>query len=146
MGDSGSTLLGLALAWLCINASQDPAPVARPVTMLWIVAIPLYDLCWTVIRRSIQGIPPFRSDQGHLHHMVLQAGIGVQGAFVLMFVIAVFLASIGVTLDRAGVSDSWSLALFVAAGVLTVWLLCSPSVLRTLIPRAFRNARPAVSN
>jgi len=146
MGDSGSTLLGLALAWLCINASQDPAPVARPVTMLWIVAIPLYDLCWTVIRRSIQGIPPFRSDQGHLHHMVLRAGIGVQGAFMLMFVIAVFLASIGVTLDRAGTSDSWSLALFFAAGVFIVWLLCSPKVLRTLIPRAFQNARPAVSN
>ena len=143
MGDSGSTLLGLSVAWLCIEVSQGPTPAARPVTMLWIVAIPLFDLCWTVIRRTIRGVPPFRSDQGHLHHMVLGAGFGEKGAFILFVVIAVLLASFGIMLDRVGVADSWSLALLVVAGILTVILLSHPERIWKLVPPAFRRARPA---
>jgi len=146
MGDSGSTMLGISVAWICIAVSQGSAPAAKPVTMLWVVAIPLYDLCWTVIRRSIHGIPPFRSDHGHFHHLVLQAGFRVRGAFFLLVLLALLLAAFGITLDRAGVSDAWSLALLVIAGVLIVRLLYSPNLIWKLVPRAFRNARPAVSD
>jgi UDP-GlcNAc:undecaprenyl-phosphate GlcNAc-1-phosphate transferase len=144
MGDSGSTMLGIAVAWICIAVSQGPAPAAKPVTMLWIVAIPLFDLFWTVIRRSIRGIPPFRSDHGHFHHLVLQAGFGVKGAFILLVLLALLLATFGIILDRAGVADSWSLALLVVAGILIVRLLSSPKLIWKLVPQAFRRARPAV--
>jgi len=146
MGDSGSTLLGISVAWLCIELSQGSTPAASPVTMLWIVAIPMYDLCWTVIRRSISGIPPFRSDQGHFHHLVLRAGFGVMGAFILLVLLALLLAMFGIALDRAGVSDSWSLALLVVAGIVIVKMLYSPRLIWKLVPRAFRGAiRPATS-
>src|SRR5690606_33082032 len=52
MGDSGSTLLGLAVAWLCITVSQHPASAAAPVTLLWVVALPLFDFLWTIVRRA----------------------------------------------------------------------------------------------
>ena len=146
MGDSGSTLLGVSVAWLCIEASQGSTPIAQPVTMLWIVAIPMYDLCWTVIRRSIRGIPPFRSDQGHFHHLLLQAGFGAKGAFILLAMVGLVLASFGVVLDRVGVADSWSLALLVVAGILIVRLLYYTTLIRKLVPRALRSARPAVSD
>jgi len=146
MGDSGSTMLGISVAWICIAVSQGSAPVAKPVTMLWIVAIPLFDLCWTVIRRSIRGIPPFRSDHGHFHHLVLQAGFGVKGAFILLVSLAVLLATFGIALDRLGISDSLSLALLVVAGILTVRLMCDARLVWRFVPRAFRNARPVVSD
>lgn len=146
MGDSGSTLLGICVAWLCVEVSQGTSPAARPVTMLWVVAIPLFDLCWTVIRRSMRGIPPFRSDQGHFHHLVLRAGFGVKGAFFLLVLLGALLAGLGIALDRAGVSDSWSLMLLVASGALVVKLLNSPDLLWKLIPPAYRSKRRAVSN
>ena len=147
MGDSGSTLLGITVAWLCIEVTQFSTPTVMPVTILWAVAIPLYDLCWTVIRRSIRGIPPFRSDHGHFHHMVLSAGIGVQGAFVLLVALAALLASFGIGLERLGVSDSWSLALLVAAGILIVSQLHHPtSILLTLVRHVFRGVRSAVTD
>jgi len=146
MGDSGSTLLGVSVAWLCIEASQGSTPIAQPVTMLWIVAIPMYDLCWTVVRRSIRGIPPFRSDQGHFHHLLLQAGFGVEGAFIVLALLALLLASFGVVLDWVGVADSWSLALLVIAGILIVRLLYYTALIRKLVPRALRSANPAISD
>jgi UDP-GlcNAc:undecaprenyl-phosphate GlcNAc-1-phosphate transferase len=143
MGDSGSTLLGFSVAWLCILVSQGSAPAANPVTMLWIVALPLYEFSWTVIRRTIRGISPFKPDNGHLHHLVLQAGFGVRGAFVLFVVLAILLASIGITLDRLGVSDSWSFLSLVLAGVLIVRLLYRVELIWKVIPASFRRTRPA---
>jgi UDP-GlcNAc:undecaprenyl-phosphate/decaprenyl-phosphate GlcNAc-1-phosphate transferase len=145
MGDSGSMLLGAAVAWVCIAVSQGPAPAAQPVTTLWAVAIPLYELSWTIIRRTMRGISPFKSDTGHLHHLVLQAGLGVRGAFVLFVVLAVLLASTGMALDRLGVHDTWSFLLLVVNGVIIVRLLYLPKLLRQLLPRSLREAKPAVT-
>jgi UDP-GlcNAc:undecaprenyl-phosphate GlcNAc-1-phosphate transferase len=146
MGDSGSTLLGISVAWLCVEVSQTAAPAVRPVTMLWIVAIPLFDLCWTVIRRSIRGIPPFRSDQGHFHHLVLQAGFGVKGAFILLVLLAAFLATFGIAIDQAGIRDSWSLLLLIIAAAAVIKLLNSPDLMWKMAPRALRHHRRAVSD
>jgi UDP-GlcNAc:undecaprenyl-phosphate GlcNAc-1-phosphate transferase len=145
MGDSGSTLLGISVAWLCVEVSQAATPAVRPVTMLWIVAIPLFDLCWTVIRRSSQGIPPFRSDQGHFHHLVLRAGFGVKGAFVLLVLLAASLAIFGIAIDLAGIPDSWSLLLLVIAAAAVIKLLNSPDLIWKMAPRALRHHRRAVS-
>lgn len=145
MGDSGSMLLGSAVAWACIAVSQAPVPAAKPVTMLWIVALPLYELSWTIIRRTIRGISPFKPDTGHLHHLVLQAGFNVRGAFVFFVVLAVSLASFGIAIDRMGVPDSWSYLLLVVAGVLVIRMLYWPNLLRKLIPGLVREPVPAVA-
>ena len=143
MGDSGSALLGFSVAWVCITVSQGSAPAATPVTMLWVVALPLYDLSWTVIRRTIRGISPFKPDNGHLHHLVLQAGLGVRAAFVLFVVLAVLLASFGIAIDWLGVPDSWSFALLVIAGALIVRLFYRADLVYKLVPRSLRGPRPA---
>jgi UDP-GlcNAc:undecaprenyl-phosphate GlcNAc-1-phosphate transferase len=143
MGDSGSTLLGFCVAWLCIVVSQGPVPAARPITMLWIVALPLFELVWTVIRRTIRGISPFKPDNGHLHHLVLQAGFGVRGAFVLFVVLAALLASFGIAVDRLGMPDSWSFILLIVAGVLIVRLLYRVDLVWKLVPQSLRSVRPA---
>jgi UDP-GlcNAc:undecaprenyl-phosphate GlcNAc-1-phosphate transferase len=114
--------------------------------MLWVLAIPLYELCWTVIRRAARGIPPFRSDYGHFHHLVLRAGFGVKATFVLFAVLAVALATFGIALERFGVSDSWSLVLLGVAGVLTVTLMYHPNTIRKLLPQAFRRTEAAISD
>jgi UDP-GlcNAc:undecaprenyl-phosphate GlcNAc-1-phosphate transferase len=146
MGDSGSTLLGLCVAWLCIDVSQNSGPGVQPVTVLWIVALPLFELCWTVMRRSARGIPPFRSDFGHMHHVVQRAGFGVQGTFFLFVVFATVLAAIGIGLDRADVSDAWSFTLLVLAGALVVRLFFRPQILWRFVPRAFHKAPHAVTD
>lgn len=146
MGDSGSTLLGLSVAWLCIEVSQNSGSAVRPVTMLWIVALPLFELCWTVIRRSARGIPPFRSDFGHLHHVVQQEGFGVQGTFFIFVVIASVLALIGISLESVGVSDGWSLGLLAISGCLVVSVLSRPWLLWRFMPRSSQKAQRFVTD
>lgn len=145
MGDSGSTLIGFCVAWLCIAVSQAPAPAAEPVTMLWIVALPLYEFSWTVIRRTIRGISPLKPDNGHLHHLVQQAGFGVRGAFVLFVLLSLSLTTFGIAIDRMGVPDSWSLALLVFTGVVIISLLYRGDLIWKLMPRPLRRFRLTVS-
>jgi UDP-GlcNAc:undecaprenyl-phosphate/decaprenyl-phosphate GlcNAc-1-phosphate transferase len=142
MGDAGSTLLGFAVAWLCIKVSQGEARAASPVTMLWIVALPLYELVWSTVRRIVRGVSPFRPDDKHFHHMVLKAGFGVRGAFALFVTIGGVLAVCGITVDRMGLSDSLSFALLIVAGILVTRLMYRADIVWSLVPLALRRLTP----
>lgn len=138
MGDSGSTLLGFCVAWLCVDVSQAPISAAQPVTILWIVALPLFDLFWTVIRRTLRGISPFKPDNGHLHHLVLRAGFSERGAFTLIVLLSIILASFGLVIDWLGVPDVGSFALLVLVGVFVVRLLYRTDFISKLAPKVVR--------
>jgi UDP-GlcNAc:undecaprenyl-phosphate GlcNAc-1-phosphate transferase len=120
MGDSGSTLLGFCVAWLCIGTSQGPVSAVQPVTIGWIVAIPLFDLWWTVVRRTVRGMSLFKPDTGHLHHLVMRAGFAERGAFALLVGLSILLAVVGIALDRLGVPDTTSFVSLVVTGVVVV--------------------------
>ena len=51
MGDAGSMMIGFLLALLCMRMSQGDTPVMAPVGVLWLVALPIYELLWTILRR-----------------------------------------------------------------------------------------------
>jgi UDP-GlcNAc:undecaprenyl-phosphate/decaprenyl-phosphate GlcNAc-1-phosphate transferase len=142
MGDAGSTLLGFAVAWLCIKVSQGEARAASPVTMLWIVALPLYELVWSTIRRIVRGVSPFRPDDKHFHHMVLKAGFGVRGAFAFFVTIGGLLAIFGIAADRMGMSDTMSFILLTLAGVLVTTLMYRAEIVWNLVPLALRRLTP----
>lgn len=138
MGDSGSALLGFSVAWLCIKVSQSPLQAVEPVTMLWIVALPLYELVWTIIRRAIRGMSPLNPDTGHLHHILRKAGFGVRGAFMLFVLLAILLAAFGVIIDRLGISDAWSFGLLIAVGISVVRLVYRADLIWKLLPPSLR--------
>lgn len=133
MGDSGSTLLGFTVASLCISISQPPAQAAAPVTLLWIVALPLFDFLWSILRRILRGTSPMRPDDGHLHHLLLKAGFRVRWAFAVSVALSVLLAGIGITIDRLGVPQSTSLLLLVGTGIVVVRLFYKARVIRAWV-------------
>jgi UDP-GlcNAc:undecaprenyl-phosphate/decaprenyl-phosphate GlcNAc-1-phosphate transferase len=121
MGDAGSTLLGALVVWLGIRTSQNPAAgPAHPVTVLWIVGLPVFELFWTVIRRVSRGRSPMKADREHFHHLLVGGGFSVRAAFVAFALINVFYATTGIVLDLLDVPDVVSLVLLVLTGVLMV--------------------------
>jgi UDP-GlcNAc:undecaprenyl-phosphate GlcNAc-1-phosphate transferase len=138
MGDAGSTLLGFTVAWLCIQIAQGPSRDAAPVTMLWIVALPLYELIWSTIRRIFRGVSPLKADNQHFHHLLQSAGFGVRGAFGIVVVLAALLAGFGFITHRFAVPHHYSFALFALAGVAVVWLMYRADILWTIVPGSLR--------
>lgn len=140
MGDSGSTLLGFTVAALGISACQPPVHAAAPVTLLWIVALPLFDFSWSILRRLLRGTSPLRPDHEHLHHCLLKAGFGVRGAFAAFVVLSALLAGAGIVLDRTGVSDGLSLLLLAGTGIVVVRLLYRAHALCAWLPEWHEDA------
>ncbi len=134
MGDSGSTLLGFAVVCVGILLSQQPAPPVAPVTVLWLVALPLYDIIWSIVRRSIRGQSPFRGDKEHLHHLLLRAGFNVPSTCLLLAALALLLSAVGVGLELAGVSESRSFVALCLTGALVVSSTHRSHTIRRLLP------------
>jgi UDP-N-acetylmuramyl pentapeptide phosphotransferase/UDP-N-acetylglucosamine-1-phosphate transferase len=83
MGDSGSLLVGLINAILVIkfiNVAHDPL-VALPITSsvaigFAILIVPLLDTLRVFSIRILYGRSPFTPDRNHVHHLLLDRGLG----------------------------------------------------------------------
>ncbi|WP_377109897.1 UDP-N-acetylglucosamine--undecaprenyl-phosphate N-acetylglucosaminephosphotransferase [Pseudoalteromonas sp. R86517] len=97
MGDSGSMMIGFTVIWLLIGASQTPGnSIIRPVTALWLIALPLMDMAAIMIRRIKQGKSPFKPDREHLHHICQRLGCSPTQTLMLICFIAALFASVGI--------------------------------------------------
>jgi UDP-GlcNAc:undecaprenyl-phosphate GlcNAc-1-phosphate transferase len=96
MGDAGSMVLGMALAWFTVELSQGEQRILSPVVAVWIVGLPLLDTVTVMIRRGLNGKSPFQADRGHLHHILLMSGFSDAKAVYIMLSISALFGGIGV--------------------------------------------------
>ncbi|CAM4054401.1 MraY family glycosyltransferase [Gillisia hiemivivida] len=84
MGDSGSLIIGLLLAFLSIKfLVMEPTtskifnsfePASRPLLLLCILFVPIFDTLRVMIIRIFSGESPFTADRNHAHHVLLDLG------------------------------------------------------------------------
>lgn len=113
-GDAGTLLLGFALGWLLVESSQGETRIIAPVTALWLLAVPLMDTVFVMIKRWRAGRPVTAADQEHLHHAFLRSGWRVGTTLAAMVTLAAVLAFVGLGLEWLGVPEYVSYALFLA--------------------------------
>lgn len=99
LGDAGSMLLGFTICWLIISASQGQERVIAPVTALWIIAIPLLDTICIMIRRFFNGKSIFDADRNHIHHVLIDAGFGVNQTLAIILFFSATLIIFGLAAD-----------------------------------------------
>ncbi len=102
LGDSGSNMLGFAVAFICIEYSQNINHLSyiNPVTALWLVCIPLVDSIAVMSTRAFSGIMPFRPGREHLHHRLLNLGIKPKRILFIFIFSSMILAIIGFTIEN----------------------------------------------
>lgn len=118
MGDAGSLLLGLLVAWIAIRLAMSPHPSLAPITAVWILALPLADMGTIMARRLLRGKSPFLADREHLHHILLAMGVSPTRAIAALFVAALLLAAVGIGAERAGVPQHFMFYAYLAGLVL----------------------------
>jgi UDP-GlcNAc:undecaprenyl-phosphate GlcNAc-1-phosphate transferase len=113
MGDAGSMLIGLSVIWLLIIGTQSETASFRPVTALWLIAIPLMDMVAIMLRRILKGQSPFQADREHLHHISLRLGLNSRESLTLITALACIFACIGIIGEYLMIPDVVMLLLFV---------------------------------
>ncbi len=118
MGDAGSMFIGLSVIWLLSMGTQGENASFRPVTALWICAVPLMDMLAIVIRRYRKGKSPFKPDRDHLHHILQRAGLSPRQTLIVISVFSALMSIIGLLGEYFQVPESIALILFVLVFVL----------------------------
>lgn len=114
MGDSGSMFLGFSLAWFAVLLSQGPSPAATPITILWIIAMPIMDTLRIMLKRIIQQRSPFSPDRNHLHHLLADLGLTPNQIVLVMVLLTATFGMYGIVAHYLGVSESILFISFVA--------------------------------
>jgi UDP-GlcNAc:undecaprenyl-phosphate GlcNAc-1-phosphate transferase len=76
LGNAGSALLGLVIAWVAFRLTQNSGHPVNPVLALWLLPIPVMDCLVLIVRRLQAGRSPFSAGRDHIHHLMQDAGFG----------------------------------------------------------------------
>ncbi|WP_229678861.1 MraY family glycosyltransferase [Dyella caseinilytica] len=112
LGDAGSMLIGYLLAWALVRMSQTSQTHLSPVDVLWCVALPIFDTFAVMLRRVRQGKSPFKPDRGHVHHILMDAGLGPRTTLLVLIALAVGFALMGALISHAAKSAGLNLMAF----------------------------------
>jgi len=123
MGDTGSMLIGLLLAYgpissaasldqnILVNYNLDPVnrfPTILPLLMpVAIYVIPYTDLLLAVVRRTMAGKSPFAADRQHLQHRLLNMGHSHRQSVLLMYLWAATFCGLVVGLSVLRIALIW---------------------------------------
>ena len=79
LGDSGAYLTGFILAAVSITGvikgAASTVMVPTSLLVLFILAFPLLDTSWAIVRRLAKGVSIFSPDRLHIHHRLLDTGL-----------------------------------------------------------------------
>ena len=88
LGEGGSTYTGFMLGTLAIIAGGKIA------TALLILGIPALDVAWAILRRLSGKRKATQADRGHLHFRLLDAGLTVRQAVLLLYTVTAVFGSV----------------------------------------------------
>lgn len=126
MGDAGSMVIGFTVIWLLLEASQDPipsTPLMRPVTGLWLIAVPLMDMAAIMIRRIRRGDSPFKPDREHLHHIFQRLGFSSRQTLLCICAFSSCYVGFGIYGEVSAIAESTMFMLFMICFVIYAVLL-----------------------
>jgi UDP-GlcNAc:undecaprenyl-phosphate GlcNAc-1-phosphate transferase len=100
MGDTGSLVIGLIFSILSIrlinegvNIPNDQQYVNKgPFISIVILAIPLFDTFRVFFIRIFSGCHPLRPDRNHIHHTLLDLGLGHKKSTLILYTYSVIIA------------------------------------------------------
>lgn len=105
MGDAGSTFIAFLLAWFAIDLSQQNTSLIKPVTVLWIMSFPLFDLINVMGHRIRQKKSVFVASRDHFHHVLHFAGLNASLSTALLCILSLSLGAIGLILNYFAVTE-----------------------------------------
>ncbi len=111
LGDAGSVTLGFLVTASLVYFSQGEQALIKPVTALWLVTVPLMDMLATMLRRVRRGRKLMKADRSHLHHTLMDMGLGKRQTLILMVSYATACAVVGLALE--GIPEYLSLLCYI---------------------------------
>jgi len=154
MGDSGAMLLGFVLAAISVQGLLKTAATVALAFPLLVLAIPILDTSFVVLKRLKYRRPITQADRSHLHHRFMNIGFTQRRAVLTMYVWCATLAAaaLATRFIPPRPHGHWRLAPTVEAGVIglvavaaSVYVVYVLEIVKFANPRLKRRSRDADS-
>ncbi len=124
MGDTGSTFLGFMLASISIFGLFKTYAVISFAVPFLVLGLPIFDICFAVIRRLAHGQSPMHADRGHVHHRLIDMGFSQKQAVAISYLLSAILGLSAVVLtDRGEIQAMIFLIAIIVVGAIGVGLI-----------------------
>ena len=91
-GDSGSNFLGFIIAIIALLGFKNVTLTSLIVPLL-LIAIPILDTVFAIIRRTIKGEPISKADNYHIHHQLLNRKLSVKQTVLIIYLVDILFAT-----------------------------------------------------
>ena len=101
-GDSGSMFMGFIISVIALLGFKNVTMTSLIIPLL-ILALPILDTLFAIVRRLLKGQNPALGDKCHIHHQLLNRNLSTKAVVIIIYIInGLFaLASIVYVLENA---------------------------------------------
>lgn len=112
MGDTGSLIVGFLLSFLAIKfvgLNSNPAytevfGATSPIMPVAILALPLFDTISVFYKRMLKRKSPFSPGRDHIHHAILNTGVGHKGTSILLYACSIFIIFVALSVRSININ------------------------------------------
>ena len=108
----GATAIYLLLSVVSILSG------AKLATAILVLGVPLVDGTVTILRRVLSGHSPFWHDKRHLHHLLLELGLGQRSIALTYWLFSALLGTIALSLESKGKAFAIIMVIVLAGGTI----------------------------
>ena len=126
MGEIGSMFLGFMIAVVCLLGFKGVTLTSLVVPMI-ILAIPILDTLFAILRRLIHHKPIYEADKQHLHHQLLNKKFSQRTTVLIIYAVSILfsLASIFYVLKDRKIGT----IIYVVLMILITWVVLTTDIL-----------------
>jgi len=121
MGDTGATFLGFIMATASVEGMFKQYTIISFVVPFLMLGLPIFDVCFAVVRRVSHGQSPMQPDRGHVHHRLIDMGFSQKQAVGVLYVISAILGLSAVVLTASGAVKAMVFLLAMGAAAAIAW-------------------------
>ncbi|MDD6159930.1 MAG: MraY family glycosyltransferase [Oscillospiraceae bacterium] len=121
MGDTGATFLGFIMAVMSVQGMFKMYNIISFVVPFLMLGLPIFDVCFAVIRRIAKGQSPMQPDRSHVHHKLIDLGLSQKQAVGSLYVISAILGLSAVVLTASGALKAIVVLIALALAAIICW-------------------------
>jgi UDP-GlcNAc:undecaprenyl-phosphate GlcNAc-1-phosphate transferase len=105
MGDSGSMMLGFVIAGVAISGVLKSAAAVAVIVPLVVLAIPILDTSFVILKRLKYGLPIYSADRSHFHHRFFTIGWGQRKTVLALYAWCALMGGVALAMRFVPYSD-----------------------------------------
>ncbi|GAA0436596.1 MraY family glycosyltransferase [Lentibacillus halophilus] len=106
MGDTGSNFLGYMIAVVSIVGLFKNIALFSFIIPVIVLAVPIFDTLFTIIRRAISKQPIMMPDNKHVHYQLLAAGFSHRTTVLIIYAFSILFGTLAVLFSYASLSTA----------------------------------------